>query len=489
MTEPDPAFIRSLHELAADVPPPEAVLATVRAGYRHRLRRRRVLATGSVVAVVLLVAGATTVLATRPPQVSHPVNPPVVSATTSSPAGSSDHGEVTTRGATSPGKSPAAASTPGAPLTTPPVNAMRITATPGFGAKNVPPNNPVKVTVHAGKITKLTLTGDDGSQISGQVAPDETSWTNTERLDYNTVYTFAGTATSTNGKPTTISGTISTVKPANTERASIQIPDGGTVGVGAPIIVTFSRGGEEPGGGRGRTQGHHVGRGQTSGQLGLAAGRGHPGPGAYCSPRCTGARRPARSRGRLRTGRPSPRFTSRPTSRASITVAGNGARKISPPTSPSGRSQIVIADASTFHLKVIVNNKPTKDYAVSYGKDSVPGRATLTGIHIVTEKYPTFAMCNPQFDYCNAQEKWAVRINNNGEFIHENLKAAAFFGIANVSHGCINMGEPDAQNYYNSAIYGDPVEVTNTGGPAMTAQDSLYDWIYSPDQWKALSAL
>ena len=131
----------------------------------------------------------------------------------------------------------------------------------------------------------------------------------------------------------------------------------------------------------------------------------------------------------------------------------------------------------------------TQNYAVSYGKESVPGRATVTGIHIVTEKYPTFKMCNPQFDYCNALEKWAVRINNNGEFIHENLKAAAAFGIANVSHGCINMGEPDAKNYYDSALYGDPVIVTNTGGPAMTERDSLYDWIYSPTDWKALSAL
>ena len=119
----------------------------------------------------------------------------------------------------------------------------------------------------------------------------------------------------------------------------------------------------------------------------------------------------------------------------------------------------------------------------------MPGRATVTGIHIVTEKYPTFHMCNPEFDYCNVLEKWAVRINNNGEFIHENLKAAAAFGIANVSHGCINMGEPAAQDYYNSAIYGDPVNVTNTGGPPMSEKDSIYDWIYSPDEWKALSAL
>src|ERR1700712_3259396 len=144
MTEPDPAFLRSLHELAADVPLPEAVLATVRVGYRRRLRRRRVLAAGSVVAVVLLVAGATTVLATRPAQVSHEVNPPVLSATSSSRAATPDRGEVTRRGVTSLGRSLSSplVTAPSTPAVLPPAGNMRINSTPSFGAKNVPPNNP-----------------------------------------------------------------------------------------------------------------------------------------------------------------------------------------------------------------------------------------------------------------------------------------------------------------------------------------------------------
>ena len=85
-------------------------------------------------------------------------------------------------------------------------------------------------------------------------------------------------------------------------------------------------------------------------------------------------------------------------------------------------------------------------------------------------------------------EKWAVRINNNGEFIHENALTAPYLGKANVSHGCVNMGVGDAEDYYNSAIYGDPVEVTNTGVP-MTEADDIYDWIYSFEDWQKLSAL
>ena len=52
----------------------------------------------------------------------------------------------------------------------------------------------------------------------------------------------------------------------------------------------------------------------------------------------------------------------------------------------------------------------------------------------------------------------------------------------------INMGAADAEDYYKSALYGDPVEVTGTKQP-MTPADSIFDWIYSFDQWKTFSAL
>jgi lipoprotein-anchoring transpeptidase ErfK/SrfK len=118
----------------------------------------------------------------------------------------------------------------------------------------------------------------------------------------------------------------------------------------------------------------------------------------------------------------------------------------------------------------------------------VPGRNTVSGIHVVTEKYPTFKMCNPQYDYCNVEEHWAVRINNNGEFIHANPQVTAYLGKANVSHGCVNMSMKDAEEFYNMVLYGDPVEVTNTGVD-MTPADWIYDWIYTPEEWKNFSAL
>ncbi len=369
-----------------------------------------------------------------------------------------------------------------------PANTVRITAKPAFGSKNVPPNNPVKITVFAATLSQLAMTADDGTVVTGAISSDKGSWTTTQRLNYNTTYTVAGLAQSSDGKQTKISGKISTVKPATTQRASIQIPDGGTVGVGAPIIVTFSG----------------VVKNRAAAEAALkvttSAGAGLQGNWGWLQDEDIQGNGVVQSQVHWRpTASPIGGATPYWPAFTKVHVVadlkgvdyggGQWGREDFTRDFTIGRSQIVIADASTFHLIITVDDKITKNYAVSYGKESVPGRATVNGIHLVTEKFPTFSMCNPQFDYCNALEKWAVRINNNGEFIHENLKAAAAFGRANVSHGCINMGEPDAKDFYDSSIYGDPVQVTNTGGPNMSEQDSIYDWIYSPVEWKALSAL
>ena len=365
---------------------------------------------------------------------------------------------------------------------------VRITAKPAFGAKNVPPNDPVTVTVFAAKLTDMTMTADDGTQITGAIAADKGSWVSKERLDYATAYTVAGIAQAADGKQTRITGKINTVKPTATERAAIQIPQGGLVGVGAPIILTFS------GVVKNRAAVEKALKVTTS------AGAALQGNWGWLQDEDILGKGTVQSQVHWRpTASPVDGATPYWPANTKVHVqadlkgvdygGGSWGREDFASDFTVGRSQIVIADASTFHLIVTVDDKITKNYAVSYGKESVPGRGTLTGIHIVTEKHPTFAMCNPQFDYCNTLEKWAVRINNNGEFIHENLKAAAAFGIANVSHGCVNMGSADAKSYYDSAIYGDPVVVTNTGGPPMSEKDALYDWIYTPDEWKALSAL
>ena len=125
-----------------------------------------------------------------------------------------------------------------------------------------------------------------------------------------------------------------------------------------------------------------------------------------------------------------------------------------------GRNQVVLADANSHNLVVQQDGVTVATYDASYGSgDDIgdPNRVTRSGTHIVMGKEENTLMSNPAYGYSNVPEKWAVRISDNGEFIHQNQYTVADQGVVNVSHGCINLSAESAQAYFESAIYGDPV--------------------------------
>lgn len=155
-----------------------------------------------------------------------------------------------------------------------------------------------------------------------------------------------------------------------------------------------------------------------------------------------------------------------------------------------GRAQVVKADVNSFRLVVQVDGVTTKDYPVSYGRNTDdPELETRSGVHVVQEKFDSFEMCNPKYGYCGFIANWAVRISNNGEFIHENAAVVASLGKENVSHGCVNMSPADAKDFYDNALYGDPVEVSGTSTQLSPADGDIFDWTYSYDEWRSFSAL
>ena len=60
-------------------------------------------------------------------------------------------------------------------------------------------------------------------------------------------------------------------------------------------------------------------------------------------------------------------------------------------------------------------------------------------------------------------------------------------GNSNVTHGCVNLSLTDAQEYFHSAIWGDPVEVTGTSMTLGPDDGDICIWALSWDQWKAKS--
>lgn len=98
-------------------------------------------------------------------------------------------------------------------------------------------------------------------------------------------------------------------------------------------------------------------------------------------------------------------------------------------------------------------------------------------------------MSNPAAGYMNIRERWAVRISNNGEFIHANPASSGAQGNTNVTNGCINLSDGDAQQYFSVALYGDPVEVSGTSIQLSYADGDIWDWTIDWSEWASMSAL
>ncbi|MDT0433040.1 hypothetical protein RM649_36175, partial [Streptomyces sp. DSM 41770] len=62
-------------------------------------------------------------------------------------------------------------------------------------------------------------------------------------------------------------------------------------------------------------------------------------------------------------------------------------------------------------------------------------------------------------------------------------------GNTNVTNGCITLNLENSQQYFNSARYGDPVEVTGTRIDLSYADGELWDWAVDWSEWKSMSAL
>jgi lipoprotein-anchoring transpeptidase ErfK/SrfK len=103
-------------------------------------------------------------------------------------------------------------------------------------------------------------------------------------------------------------------------------------------------------------------------------------------------------------------------------------------------------------------------------------------------KSETYSMSNPKYHYENVVVPWAVRISNNGEFIHGYAPSIYAQGKKNVSHGCANLAPANAKMYYDSAMTGDPVEIAGSTQQLGPEDGDYYDWAVPWDQWLAKTA-
>jgi lipoprotein-anchoring transpeptidase ErfK/SrfK len=346
-----------------------------------------------------------------------------------------------------------------------------VTTSPANGATDVNPTSPVTVKVDHGKLTRVVLTNPEGKPVAGALSADGHSWTATEPLGYGKRYTYSGAAGETEGAPLPVTGSFTTVKPKALVAGTLNIHDGDTVGVAAPIVLQFD---------------DHVAD-QAAVQRALQVQTSVPAEGSWAwLPDDNGRSRAHwRSRDYMVPG-------------TQVTVAaklygvnygqGKWGQEDLGLHFAVGRAQIVKADVNSHRMVVVRDGQKIMDFPASYGLGTDPNRATRSGTHVVMSKSPLYLMSNPAYGYVNFPSHWSVRISNNGEFIHANPETTGVQGSVNVTHGCVNLSTANAKEYFDSALFGDPVEVTGSQVAMSPADGDIYDWTVPWDQWKSMSA-
>jgi lipoprotein-anchoring transpeptidase ErfK/SrfK len=353
----------------------------------------------------------------------------------------------------------------GNPQPAPEVPKAKITAEPAVDAKDAPVLKPVVVKVTEGKLTEVKVSAG-GKDVKGELAADGLSWTSSEPLGYGKTYTYAAKATGTDTKPVELTGTFTTLKPAKEIRATLNPADNAEVGVAMPISVKFAS--------------PVTDKATVEKALTVKTSKDVQGSWGWLSSSQVDWRPKEYWPANIEVTVEAKLF--------GVDLGGGYGKSDVTTKFKIGRNQVVTVHTPDHFMKVTRGGTEWKTFPCSNGLDTETPRNTPTGTFIVMEKKPAAVFNNEQYHYSNVNKKWACRISNHGEFIHENQDNAAAIGKTNNSHGCVNLLEADAKEFFDSALIGDPVEITGSNLPGPTSSD-VKDWLYDWKTWQSLSAI
>ncbi len=354
----------------------------------------------------------------------------------------------------------------------------QLTLAPADGAEDVSPVAPLELSVAVGAPADVTVVDDAGSPVEGDTAevpgePATEVWTAATPLDYGTSYTLTATATNDADEETEESATFTTVTPETLSTPSIGPLDGTTVGVGMPIRVYF----DEPVADKAAVESHLVVTSSTptDGTWNwFSDSEVHFRPSQYW-PADTEVTLDAQLYG-IDFGEG---------------IWGEKNRTID---FSIGDRHVSVVDAGTHVMDVFDGDRLVQSFPMSAGSAENP---TRNGPHVVTESHRDITMDSSTFGLAvdapggyRTDVEYAVRISNNGEFVHAAPWSAGSQGVENVSHGCINLSTERAGWFFGFARTGDVVEVKNSIGPQLSSADGdIHDWAIPWDEWQAGSAL
>ncbi|MFD4672220.1 Ig-like domain-containing protein [Lentzea sp. NPDC058450] len=360
--------------------------------------------------------------------------------------------------------------TPTAPVTQEKAKAA-VTVTPASG-EGISPAGPFEVGVTGGALTAVTLTNAEGKAVQGELTAGR--WVATEDLGYDKAYAWSGSAKGEDGAEVPVSGSFRTVKPAKLTSAKLNVGDDQTYGVAMPVKVTFSAPVQD----------------KASVQKAMTVKTSVATEGAWAWLSDTEAH-----------WRPREYWKPNTEVRLDVDVYGvpfgggaYGKADMHAEFKIADRALVAKANTQTKRFEIYRDGVLLHDFPASYGKESVPGRVSRSGIHVVQQKEASRLMTNRAFNYENIPVTWAVLISQNGEFVHENNGTIDKQGRENVSHGCANLSGDNAKVFYDLTMVGDPVEVTGStiqlgaADPAGVAPGDYWEWTMDWATWTSKSA-
>ncbi len=320
-----------------------------------------------------------------------------------------------------------------------PAKAAVIKVTPAGGASNQPVSTEIGTSVTNGKLVGVTLTDSHGKSVPGGMRDDGSSWVPAEPLDFKTAYHAVVTATGADGKKKSQSSDFTTMADPGSDRitSGLYVQDGSTYGVGMPVAVQFDD--PIPDSDKAAVERRLFVQSDPP-QVGVWHWFGDNQvlyrPESYWK---TGTKITVRTAlGGLPVG---DRFLD--TDRTGTATIG-------------GKVTFQI-DNATKSMKVYQNDQLAKTFPVSLGKSSTPSSSG----NLVIMSHDRNTIFNVPGEYVVPID-FAERITWDGQYIHAAPWSVGDQGVDNVSHGCVNLSEENAEWVFDVSHIGDPVTVTGT---------------------------
>jgi lipoprotein-anchoring transpeptidase ErfK/SrfK len=341
---------------------------------------------------------------------------------------------------------------------------LSLTLAPVPGAGGVPASAEITTTVRNGYVAKVTMVDSRGAVVPGALRPDGSSWVPAQPLAYGTGYRVTVSAVGPDNQVTSAATNFTTMADPGSSRigTGLYLQEGAVYGVGMPVVVEF----DEPIPAAAKasverrlfvdSQPRQVGVWHWYGDRQvLFRPREYWQPGTVLTVRA--------ALGGLPVGN---RFVD----------VDRSAR------STIGPAQSLLIKDQTKTLYVYDSGQLVKSFPVSLGKPSTP---TSSGNFVLMSHEASTRFKTPEY---SLTAYWAERFTWGGQFLHSAPWSVGEQGSTNVSHGCVNLSNGNAEWIYEHSRIGDPLTIEGTG-THLSPGDGWTVWDISWDEYLKGSAL